>query len=72
MLELDQSISLSQTDRGALDDLRETGTCQFNVPELIFDLFYPGHRRRVRAVRLTIPVRNWTVHQGERHPAAHR
>ncbi|HTM21863.1 MAG TPA: hypothetical protein VL172_15185, partial [Kofleriaceae bacterium] len=32
------------------------GDCQFQIGELFFDLAYPGHyRRRIRAVRLTIP-----------------
>ncbi len=35
---------------------RETGSTTFTVPELAFDLFYPGqYRRRVRSARLTIP-----------------
>jgi hypothetical protein len=36
--------------------LKETGQCEFDVPELYLDLFYPGqYRRRIKAVRLTIP-----------------
>src|SRR3546814_15836027 len=35
--------------------LREVGECDFTVPELAFDLLYPGHyRRRLRSVRLSI------------------
>jgi hypothetical protein len=55
-LEIDQSFSLTQIDPAALVRLRETGTCDFEVPELFYDLFYPGHyRRRIRSVRLTLP-----------------
>ncbi|HYC31424.1 MAG TPA: hypothetical protein VEB59_04000, partial [Gemmatimonadales bacterium] len=36
--------------------LKDSGVCEFALPELFFDLFYPGqYRRRIRAVRLTIP-----------------
>jgi hypothetical protein len=36
--------------------LKQTGTCEFDIPELFFDLFYPGqYRRKIQSVRLTIP-----------------
>ena len=55
-LEIEQSFSLAQFDPAALAALRETGECTFKVPELFFDLAYPGHyRRRIKAVRLTLP-----------------
>jgi hypothetical protein len=55
-LEIDQPFSLGQVAPAALLTLRETGSCQFELPEIFFDLFYPGqYRRRVRSVRLTIP-----------------
>lgn len=55
-LEIDQPIPLSQLDPAALVTLRETGACDFAIPETAFDLAYPGHwRRRLRAVRLTMP-----------------
>lgn len=55
-LEIDQSFSLTQIDPAALVRLRQTGTCDFVIPEVFFDIFYPGHYcRRIRAVRLTIP-----------------
>ncbi|MCB9706802.1 MAG: hypothetical protein H6711_33465 [Myxococcales bacterium] len=54
--EVDQAFSLQQIAPGALIALRRNGVCEFDVPELFFDLAYPGHyRRRVKAVRLTIP-----------------
>ena len=55
-LEVEQSFSLAQWNPSALTLLRETGECKFDVPELFFDLAYPGHyRRRIRAVRVTMP-----------------
>lgn len=55
-LEIEQPFPLSQLDPVALLTLRETGACTFTVPEVAFDLAYPGHcKRRLRAVRLTIP-----------------
>ena len=55
-LEIDQSFSLSQIAPAALANLKETGECDFTLAEIFFDLAYPGHyRRRIRAVRLTIP-----------------
>jgi hypothetical protein len=56
-IEIEQSFSLMQLDPAALVKLRETGECDFGIPEIMFDLFYPGHyRRRIRAVHLTIPA----------------
>lgn len=54
--EVDQAFSLQQVAPAAIVHLRETGNCEFDIPELFFDLAYPGHyRRRIKAVRLTIP-----------------
>ena len=55
-LEVDQTFALSQIAPDAIIALREDGECTFTINELFFDLFYPGHyKRRIRAVRLTIP-----------------
>ena len=55
-LEINQSFSLAQIAPAALLTLRETGSCEFAIGEIFFDLFYPGHyRRKIKAVRLTIP-----------------
>jgi hypothetical protein len=55
-LEIDQSFSLAQIAPHALANLREKATCAFTIPEVFFDLSYPGqYRRRIKAVRLTIP-----------------
>ncbi|MGQ3131264.1 MAG: neuraminidase-like domain-containing protein [Flavobacteriales bacterium] len=54
--EIDQAFSLTQIDPAALLMLKRTGSCDFEIPELFFDLFYPGqYRRKIQAVRLTIP-----------------
>lgn len=55
-MEIDQSFSLAQINPGALIDLRENGSCSFNIPEFFFDIFYPGqYQRKIKAVRITIP-----------------
>jgi len=55
-LEIEQSFSLAQVAPDLLLKLRLEGNCEFAIPELFFDLTYPGHyRRRLKAVRLTIP-----------------
>lgn len=55
-IEINQAFSLTQIDPTALIQLKQTGSCQFSIPEIFFDLFYPGHyRRKIKAVLLTIP-----------------
>lgn len=54
--EVTQSFSVAQVAPGALLDLRETGVCEFSLPEVLFDLAYPGqYKRLIKAVRVTIP-----------------
>jgi hypothetical protein len=54
--EIDQAFSLTQISPAALLMLKQTGTCDFSIPEVFFDLFYPGqYRRKIQSVRLTIP-----------------
>ncbi|BAV06840.1 hypothetical protein SAMN05421788_102526 [Filimonas lacunae] len=54
--ELSKHISLEQLDPVALVKLRQNGECIVNVPELVYDMDYPGHYfRRVKAVSLSIP-----------------
>ncbi len=56
-LELTKRVSLRQIAPGALAELRESGECSFEIPELLFDLDHAGHYlRRMRAVRVTIPA----------------
>jgi hypothetical protein len=54
--EITQSFSMMQIAPAALLNLRQNATCKFDIPELAFDLVYPGHYcRKIKAVRLTIP-----------------
>jgi hypothetical protein len=54
--EISKHLSLNQLDPLALIKLRETGKCEFVVPEVLFDLDYPGHyKRRIKSISLSIP-----------------
>lgn len=54
--EITKPISLFRLNPGALQTFRETGACEFSLPEVIFDLDFPGqYFRRIQAVRVTIP-----------------
>lgn len=54
--EVSKSISLRQINPLALIDLKETGTCEFALPEVLFDMDFPGHYlRRLKSVSLRIP-----------------
>jgi hypothetical protein len=54
--EMTKSISLRQLHPLALLQLRETGRCEFELPEVLFDMDYPGHfQRRIKSVALSIP-----------------
>lgn len=54
--ELVKHVTLRALDPAALVRLRETGECEFSLPEALFDLDYPGqYMRRVKSVRLTLP-----------------
>ncbi len=55
-LEIVKHVSLLQLDPYALVELRETGTCLIDLPEILFDLDNPGHyMRRLKTVGLTVP-----------------
>jgi hypothetical protein len=54
--EITKHVSLLQLDPLALVLLRESGCCEFRVPEALFDLDCPGHyMRRIKSVSVTIP-----------------
>lgn len=56
-LELTKNVSLRMLDPEALLELRETGSCEIEIPEVLFDLDHPGHyMRRIKSVSLTIPA----------------
>ncbi len=55
LLEVTKFVSLAQVSPLALETLRTTGTCQFDLPEILFDMDYPGHyMRRIKMVRMTV------------------
>ncbi|KAK3360761.1 hypothetical protein B0T25DRAFT_629734 [Lasiosphaeria hispida] len=50
-----KNISLRQLDPGALLSFREQGDATFKLPELLFDLDFPGHLlRRIKSVAFSI------------------
>ncbi|KAK4182978.1 hypothetical protein QBC35DRAFT_545257 [Podospora australis] len=55
--EITKSVSLRQINPLALLELRTTGTCKsFSVPEMLFDMDFPGHyMRRIKSVSVTVP-----------------
>ena len=54
--EITKSVSLQLQDPVALIRLKETGQCEVELPETLFDMDYPGHYlRRIKSVSLTIP-----------------
>ena len=55
--ELTKHISTRQLNPMALLQLKTTGTCEIDVPEMLFDMDCPGHyMRRIKAVSLSIPA----------------
>jgi hypothetical protein len=55
--EVTKPVSLRQLDPIALMDLREKGSCEFWLPEVMFDMDYPGHyQRRIKNITVTIPA----------------
>ena len=55
-LEITKHVSLFQLDPTALLTLRETGSCEIHVPEVLFDMDFPGHYfRRIKSARISIP-----------------
>ncbi|KAJ4982592.1 toxin subunit protein [Stagonosporopsis vannaccii] len=54
--EIVKSISLRGLDPLSLIRLREQGTCDFSLDEIIFDMDFPGHYlRRLKSVSVSIP-----------------
>jgi Tc toxin complex TcA C-terminal TcB-binding domain/Neuraminidase-like domain len=54
--EVTKHISLRQINPMELIKLKETGICEFALPEILFDMDYPGHyMRRIKSVAITIP-----------------
>jgi peptidoglycan hydrolase-like protein with peptidoglycan-binding domain len=54
--EVTKHVSLRQINPMELIKLKETGTCEFALPEILFDMDFPGHyMRRIKSVAITIP-----------------
>ncbi|MBF8277154.1 MAG: hypothetical protein HW390_2227 [Candidatus Brocadiaceae bacterium] len=54
--EITKQISLYQINPLAIIQLRQTGKCEFALPEVLFDMDYPGHyKRRIKSVSVSIP-----------------
>ncbi len=54
--EITKHISLQQLNPLALIQLKEEGVCEFNFPEEIFDLDYPGdYKRRIKTLSVSVP-----------------
>jgi hypothetical protein len=54
--EITKHVSLRELDPLALSKLRITGSCDFEIPEALFDLDHPGHYfRRIKSIAVTIP-----------------
>lgn len=54
--EIVKAVSLVQLDPAALIRLKETGECEVDLSEALFDMDYPGHyMRRLKSVALTLP-----------------
>ena len=56
-IELTKDISLAMIDPEALNKLREKGSCNFEIPEMLYDIDHPGHYlRRIKSVSVSIPA----------------
>ncbi len=54
--ELTKNVSLAQFTPSAILNLRAKGDCFVEIPEVLFDMDYPGHyMRRIKSVSLSIP-----------------
>jgi hypothetical protein len=54
--EITKYISLSMLDPLALIKLRATGVCDFEVPEILYDMDHPGqYFRRIKSVSISLP-----------------
>lgn len=55
--EIEKIISLAQLDPQALEDLKSTGSCSFDLTERDFDYDYPGHYcRQIKSVSISFPA----------------
>ncbi|MFM7548696.1 MAG: hypothetical protein ACKO8I_07435 [Cyanobacteriota bacterium] len=55
--EIRQTFSLAMLDAGELIQLRQTGACTIRIPEVAFEVLYPGqYRRLIKSARVSIPA----------------
>lgn len=51
-----KQVSLRKLDPAALLNLRANSSCEFNIPEELFDIDFPGqYKRRIKTVSFSIP-----------------
>ena len=54
--EITKHISLANLNPNAIVDIRRDGTCNFQIPELLFEMDFPGHFfRRIKSIGVSIP-----------------
>ncbi|MFB9080266.1 hypothetical protein ACFFWB_23140 [Flavobacterium procerum] len=54
--EITKHVSLCLLSPLALIQLRETGKCEFEIPEVLFDMDFPGqYKRRIKSVSVSMP-----------------
>lgn len=54
--EIVKHVSLVMLDPLALIKLRSTGSCEFEIPEVLYDMDHPGHYfRRLKSVSISLP-----------------
>lgn len=54
--EITQAFSMALINPEALLKLKQNGNCDFDIPEIVYDLFYPGqYNRKIKSIRITIP-----------------
>lgn len=54
--EITKQVSLAQLDPLALVRLRATGICDFEIPEVLYDMDHPGqYFRRIKSVSVSLP-----------------
>lgn len=57
VFEIERMVSLTSIDPMALETLKQTGSCDFSFPELMFDYDYPGqYCRRIKSLTVSIPA----------------
>lgn len=54
--EITKHISIAQLDPMALIELRLSGKCEFEIPEVLYDMDFPGqYFRRIKSVSISMP-----------------